>query len=78
MVVDNLPGMQKIAAQQQWLLQLWHFHLLLKLQAQRGRVRYRLRGSAVREEIHQLIRSAVELPQGADHQLGRIDVPIIA
>ena len=66
LVVDNLPGMQKIAAQQQWLLQLCHFHLLLKLQAQRGRVRYRLRGGAVREEIHQLIRSALELPQGSE------------
>jgi hypothetical protein len=65
MVVDNLPGMQKIAEKQQWLLQLCHFHLLLKLQAQRGRVRYQLRGGAVREEIHQLIRSALELPQGA-------------
>jgi len=47
MVVDNLPGMQKIATKQQWLLQLCHFHLLLKLQAQRGRVRYKLRGGAV-------------------------------
>jgi len=44
LVVDNLPGMHKIAAQQQWSLQLCHFHLLLKLRAQRGRVRYRLRG----------------------------------
>ena len=66
MVVDNLPGMLKIAGKQQWLLQLCHFHLLLKLQAQRGRVRYRLRGGAVRDEIHQLVRSALELPQGAE------------
>lgn len=64
MVVDNLPGMHKIAAQQKWFLQLCHFHLLLKLQAQRGRVRYRLRGGAVREEIHRLIRQALELPDG--------------
>lgn len=64
LVVDNLPGMQKIAGQQQWILQLCHFHLLLKLQAQRGRVRYRLRGGAVREEIHQLVRRALELPEG--------------
>ena len=64
MVVDNLPGMQKIAGQQQWVLQLCHFHLLLKLQAQRGRVRYRLRGGAVREEIHPLIHSALKMPAG--------------
>ncbi len=64
MVVDNLPGMQKIAGSQRWLLQLCHFHLLLKLQAQRGRVRHKLRGGAVREQIHRLIRSALELPQG--------------
>jgi hypothetical protein len=66
MVVDNLPGMQKIAQQRQWVLQLCHFHLLLKLQAQRGGVRYALRGGPVREEIHQLIRAALELPDG-DH-----------
>lgn len=64
LVVDNLPGLQKIAEQQQWVLQLCQFHLLLKLQAQRGGVRYRLRGGAVRDEIHQLIRRALELPDG--------------
>ena len=64
MVVDNLPGMQKIAGQRHWALQLCHFHLLLKLQAQRGRVRHRLRGGAVREEIQQLVRRSLELPDG--------------
>lgn len=44
LVVDNLPGLQKIAEQHQWVLQLCQFHLLLKLQAQRGGARYRLRG----------------------------------
>jgi hypothetical protein len=63
-IVDDLPGMLKIARRQQWLLQLCHFHLLLKLQAQRGRVRKRLHGGAVREEIQRLIRSALELPDG--------------
>jgi hypothetical protein len=61
---NDLPGMLKIARRQQWLLQLCHFHLLLKLQAQRGRVRKRLQGGAVREEIQRLIRSALELPDG--------------
>lgn len=64
MVVDNLPGMQRLAHQRKWVLQLCHFHLLLKLQAQRRSVRYTLRGGRVREEIHQLIRSALELPEG--------------
>ncbi len=64
MVVDNLPGMQKLASQHGWVLQLCHFHLLLKLQAQRRGMRYTLRGGPVREEIHRLIRSALELPAG--------------
>ena len=61
-VVDNLPGMRKIAQQHQWVLQLCHFHLLLKLQAGRRTVRYTLRGGPVRDEIHQLIRQALQLP----------------
>jgi hypothetical protein len=64
LVADNLPGMQKIARQRRWALQLCHFHLLLKLQAQRGGVRYALRGGAIREEINQLIRKALQLPSG--------------
>ncbi|MDQ3026361.1 MAG: hypothetical protein M3R58_07645 [Pseudomonadota bacterium] len=63
-VVDNLPGMRRLANQNRWVLQLCHFHLLLKLQALRRGVRYALRGGLVREEIHQLIRSALELPEG--------------
>jgi hypothetical protein len=57
--------MQKIAYQRGWTLQLCHFHLLLKLQAQRRGVRYTLRGGSVREEIHRLIREALRLPTGA-------------
>jgi hypothetical protein len=64
MVVDNLPGMRRIARQQQWVLQLCQFHLLLKLQARRRTVGYALRGGAVREEIHQLVRNALQLPDG--------------
>ena len=64
MAVDNLPGMQKLAAQNWWVLQLCQFHLLLKLQARRRGVRYTLRGGAVREEIQQLIRAAMDLPEG--------------
>lgn len=64
MVADNLPGMRRIAEQRHWVLQLCHFHLLLKLQALRRGVRYALRGGSVREEIHQLVRAALELPDG--------------
>lgn len=63
-VADNLPGMRKLAIQHQWVLQLCHFHLLLKLMARRGSVRYSLRGGRVREEIHQLTRDALRLPTG--------------
>jgi len=64
LVVDNLPGMRRLAHQHRWVLQLCHFHLLLKLQAQRRGVRYMLRGGPVREEIHRLIRRALDLPEG--------------
>lgn len=64
LVVDNLPGMQEIAKERRWVLQLCQFHLLLKLQAFRRGVRYALRGGSVREQIHQLIRDALELPDG--------------
>ncbi|TLZ43891.1 MAG: hypothetical protein E6K23_00045 [Gammaproteobacteria bacterium] len=64
LVVDNLPGMRKIAQQNQWVLQLCHFHLLLKLQAPRRTVRYALRGGPVRGEIHRLMRDALQLPDG--------------
>lgn len=64
LVADNLPGMRRIALHRGWVLQLCNFHLLLKLQALRHGARYTLRGGAVREEIHRLIRSALELPDG--------------
>ncbi|MFC4311649.1 hypothetical protein ACFPN2_21350, partial [Steroidobacter flavus] len=63
-VADNLPGIEKIARRHNWILQLCHFHLLLKLQAPRRRVRYTLRGGAVREEIYQSMRDALRLPAG--------------
>ncbi len=64
MVVDNIPGMRRIARQHRWVLQLCHFHLLLKLVAIRRGVRYSLRGGPTRERIEQLIRRALVLPQG--------------
>ncbi len=63
-VADNLPGIEKIARHHEWILQLCHFHLLLKLQAPRRRVRYSLRGGSVREDIYQSMRNALSLPPG--------------
>jgi hypothetical protein len=64
MVVDNLPGMRRVARQRGWVLQLCHFHLLLKLYGQRASRPHALRGGPVREEIQQLIRQALSLPDG--------------
>lgn len=74
LVVDNLPGMQLLARRHRWVLQLCHFHLLLKLQMQRRGVRHALRGGPVREELHALLRQALTLPAGAQLQavLGRL------
>lgn len=62
LVVDNLQGMKLIAKKEGWILQLCHFHLILKLQIQRGRERRMLRGGSVREKIYSLIRQALEAP----------------
>ena len=64
MVVDNLPGMRRVARQRGWVLQLCHFHLLLKLYGQRASRPHALRGGPVRTEIQQLIRQAIQLPDG--------------
>ena len=60
LVVDNLNGMKLIAKKERWILQLCHFHLILKLQIQRGRERRVLKGGNVREEIYHIIRQALE------------------
>ena len=64
LVTDNLPGMGRIAQQHGWVLQLCHFHLLLKLRALRYGIRYTLRGGPIREEIQRLIRIALVEPEG--------------
>ena len=65
LIVDDLPGMRQIAEQRGWVLQLCHFHLLLKLRGPRRRgLRHALRGGIVRQELHQLIRRALDLPEG--------------
>jgi hypothetical protein len=60
LVADDLPRMRRIAEEHGWLLQLCHFHLLLKLRGPRHRgLRHALHGGAVRQELHRLIRRAL-------------------
>jgi hypothetical protein len=74
LVADNLPGMRRLARQHGWVLQLCHFHLLLKLQVRHRGVRYALRGGPVRHELHRLIRIALSEPDGprVRHALRRL------
>ena len=65
LVVDNLNGMKKIAKYQGWILQLCHFHLILKFQVQHRRQRRALRGGVMREEIYQLMRQILEVSGGS-------------
>jgi hypothetical protein len=64
LVVDNLNGMKKISKHRGWVLQLCHFHLIKKFQIQYRRQRRALRGGILREELYQLIRQALEVPDG--------------
>jgi hypothetical protein len=64
LVIDNLNGMKKLSKREGWVLQLCHFHLIQKFQVQHRRQRRVLRGGAMREEIYQLIRQALEAPSG--------------
>ena len=74
LVVDNLRGMQLLANRRRWVLQLCHFHLILKFQVHRRGPRRALKGGKVREEIYQLVRNALELPEGPrlNSVLGRL------
>ena len=60
LVADNLNGMKRVAKNEEWVLQLCHFHLILKFQIQYRRQRRRLKGGKVREEIYRLVRQAIE------------------
>jgi len=81
LVADNLPGMRGLAQAHGWVLQLCHFHMLLKLQVRYRGVRYALRGGPVRHEIDQLIRRGLQWPDGRPlaralarlHRLSRAD-----
>ncbi len=58
-VGDNLRGMQAIAEDNNWLLQLCQFHMLLKLQVRRNGIRRKLIGGTIREELYDLISCAM-------------------
>jgi hypothetical protein len=75
LVADNLPGLRGLAQAQGWVLQLCHFHMLLKLQVRHRGVRYALRGGPVRHEIDQLIRRGLQWPEGRplSRALGRLE-----
>lgn len=60
LVADNLNGMKRIAKHEKWILQLCHFHLIMKFQIQYRRGRRSLRGGTVRSEIYRFIRQALE------------------
>jgi hypothetical protein len=62
LVVDNLQGMKRIAHKEKWILQLCHFHLILKLQVQRTHARRALKGGIIRETIYRMICQALETP----------------
>lgn len=63
LVVDNVNGMKKIAKHEGWILQLCHFHLILKFQVQHRRQRRALRGGVMREKAYRLMRQILETPQ---------------
>lgn len=64
-VVDDLPGMRRIAHEHGWVLQLCHFHLLLQLRGRRRRGRpHAPRGGPVRDALYRLLRRSLELPDG--------------
>lgn len=63
-VADHLPGMRGLALQYGWVLQLCHFHLLLKLQVHPRRHHYALKGGWVRDAIAHHVRAALEAPTG--------------
>lgn len=59
-VSDGFAGVKRLAHSHRWVLQRCHFHLIATLQARRG-TRRSLTGAALREQIYQLVRSALRL-----------------
>lgn len=75
LVVDNLNGMQMIARENNWLLQLCHFHMLIKLKVCRKRIQRKLKGGSIRAEIFDLVTYALRArdPQKLNATLNRLE-----
>ncbi len=59
-VVDDFTGCTTIAKQNQWVLQLCHFHMLARLRARLGRKRPRgVSQRSLRQQAYQLVRTAL-------------------
>lgn len=58
-VVDNLNGMRVIARENNWLLQLCHFHMLTKLRVRRKSIQRKLKGGSIRRELFDLVSYAL-------------------
>lgn len=64
-VTDNLPGLRKLFRQLGLPHQLCHFHLIKELQNRRGKRQAKtLATYPVREQIYQLIRCLLTMPEG--------------
>jgi hypothetical protein len=66
LVSDNFHGSHGLAHRNGWIHQLCHFHLISEIQVRRGHWKRRIRGTSIREAIYQLIRRALELPNGRE------------
>lgn len=64
LIADDLRGFVALAAARGWVLQLCHFHLLSRLQARRGRRKRSLPDRQAREQLYQLTRRVITLPDG--------------
>lgn len=75
LVADNLNGMQMIARENNWLLQLCHFHMLIKLKVCRKRMQRKLKGGSIRAEIFDLVSYALRArdPQKLNVALARLE-----
>jgi hypothetical protein len=74
LVVDNINGMQMIARDNNWLLQLCHFHMLIKLKVCRKRIQRKLKGGSIRLELFDLVSYALRSrdPQNLATALNRL------
>jgi len=61
LVVDNINGMKLIARENNWLLQLCHFHMLAKLKVRYKVHQRKLKGGHSRLEIFDLVSAALQV-----------------